>query len=118
MDESAKILFLLLSGHAVADFALQTDWIAVNKERPRPEQGGTSTQTQTIWPYVLAAHSLHHGLFVFLITQKLSLGVAETLVHALSDFGKGERWYGFHTDQWIHITSKFLWTITLAKGWA
>lgn len=117
MDEFARLLFLLVAGHAIGDFALQTDWIAANKERPKNNGMNSECKRQTIWPYVLAAHSLHHGLIVFLITQRLSLGIAETIVHGISDFAKGERYFGFQTDQWIHIGSKLLWALALIKGW-
>lgn len=117
LEDGARILFLLLCGHAVADFALQTEWVALNKERPKASGDDSARRTPMVWPYVLTAHSLHHGLIVFLITQKLSLGLAETIVHAMSDFGKGEGRYGFHIDQWIHISSKFVWTLALVNNW-
>jgi hypothetical protein len=115
----AAMFFLMICGHAVCDFALQNEWIATNKNRHfrlklSPEQ---QKQTQIIWPYLLTAHALHHGLAVFLITQKLSLGIAETALHWLTDFGKCEKWFGFHTDQAIHVLSKFLWIYLLMNGW-
>lgn len=116
----ATLLFLMICGHAVCDFALQNEWIATNKNRHvrdklLPEM---RKQTQIIWPYLLAAHALHHGLAVFLITQKLSLGIAETALHWLTDFGKCEKWFGFHTDQLIHLLSKILWIYLLTNGLA
>ena len=112
------IFFLLLCGHAIADFALQTEWVATNKNRhvrlsyPAEKQASL----QVIWPYLLSAHAFHHGFFVFLITQKLSLGVAETVLHWITDYGKCERWYGFHTDQIIHVCTKVIWTIFIING--
>jgi hypothetical protein len=111
----ATIFFLLICGHALADFGLQTEWIATNKNRHvrlslSPEQ---RAKMQVIWPHLLSAHSLHHGLMVFLATQKLSLGVAETVFHWITDFGKCEKWYGFHTDQAIHVVTKVIWLILL-----
>lgn len=109
------ILFLLLSGHAVADFALQTEWVAVNKNRnirlkyPLEERA----KLQVIWPYLLTSHALRHGLMVFLVTQKLVLGIAETIVHWIVDYLKCEGWYGFHTDQIIHICTKVVWATLL-----
>lgn len=110
-----RMLFLLLCGHALADFSLQNEWVATNKDRnvrlkyPHEER----KKMQIIWPYLLTAHALHHGLLVALITQRVSLGVAETAVHWCSDFAKCERWYGFHTDQMVHIASKILWVALL-----
>lgn len=94
---------------------MQSEWVAVNKNRhvrdsySRAEQ----EQTQVIWPWLLSAHALHHGALVYLITQRPSLGLAEAIVHWCSDFAKCEKWYGFHTDQLVHIGSKLVWT-TLA----
>ena len=113
-----ELFLLLLMGHAVADFALQTEWIANNKSRhaiPKgydPEKHGPM---QTIWPYVLTSHALIHGLMVYLVTQNILLGFFETISHWAIDFGKCEKWYGIHTDQWLHIGCKLLW-IVLATG--
>lgn len=109
------VFFLLLAGHAIADFAMQTEWVATNKNRHvrdsyPPEQRKTML---VIWPYLLTAHALHHGALVYLITQRPLLGLAETVVHWGSDFAKCEGWYNFHVDQFIHIASKLLWTALL-----
>jgi hypothetical protein len=118
ISDPSTLIFLLLCGHAVADFALQTEWIATNKNRHvrlklSPEM---QKQTQVIWPHLLTAHALHHGLMVYLVTQRLSLGIAETVAHWLTDFGKCEKWFGFHTDQGIHIFCKLLWVYLIMKG--
>jgi hypothetical protein len=111
--------FLMLCGHALADFALQNDWTVTNKNRNirdslSPEAQG---KMQVIWPHLMTAHSLHHGLMVFLVTQKLSLGLAETVVHWVTDFGKCEKWFGFHTDQVLHIAAKIVWALALTQQW-
>ena len=108
--------FLLIAGHALADFAFQTEWVATNKNRnirlsfPPAERA----KMQVIWPYLLTAHSFHHGLIVYLISQSFPLGLVETALHWVTDFGKCERWYGFHTDQIIHIGTKFLYVALIA----
>lgn len=107
-----ELLFKLLVGHALADFALQTDWIAKNKNR-HAIPGGYDPKIhgplQTIWPYVLTSHALIHGAFVFLATGRIELGIAETMAHWMIDFGKCEKWYGIHIDQALHIFCKLLW---------
>mgnify|MGYP002414098749 CR=1 FL=1 len=107
----AATFFLLLCGHVVADFAMQTEWVATNKNRHVRDVMSAENQvkTQVIWPHLMTAHALHHGLFVFLITGHLTLGIAETVVHWIIDFGKCEGWFGFHTDQALHILSKVAW---------
>jgi hypothetical protein len=112
----ATVLFLLLCGHSVADFALQTEWMATNKNRHARLRfpADQRAQMQVIWPWLLTSHAFTHGLMVYLITQRLSLGLGETCVHWLSDFGKNEKWYGFHADQIIHVASKVVWVALIA----
>jgi len=98
----SELLFKLLVGHAFADFVFQTDFMAINKNRHAAVLAG-------FWPYVLSAHALVHGGFVFLATGSVWLGVAETVVHWAIDFGKCEKWYGIHSDQGLHIVFKFIW---------
>jgi len=112
------MLFLLAGGHALGDFALQSDWVATNKNRnirlrmPIEERA----RTQVIWPWLLGAHSFHHGLIVFLITQRPAFGVAETICHVITDFGKCEKWFGFHADQVIHLVTKAAWAGLIYYG--
>ena len=104
-----KLLFELLCGHAIADYALQSEFIANNKNRhmiPKGYDPKLHGPKQTIWPYVLTAHALIHGVLVLLITNNLYLGMIETLSHWIIDFGKCEKKYGIHTDQWLHIGFK------------
>jgi hypothetical protein len=112
------LLFLLLCGHFLADFTFQTEWIATNKNRHvrlnfSPEQ---RVGMQVIWPWLLTSHAMTHGLMVFLITNKLSFAFAEVVVHWLIDFGKCEKWYGFHADQILHVAFKVLWACLIASG--
>lgn len=106
------LFFKLLCGHAIADFCLQTEFIATNKNRnaiPKGYDPKLHGPQQTIWPYVLTAHALTHGVFVGAITGNWYLAMAETTAHWLIDFGKCEKRYGIHTDQGLHILSKLLW---------
>jgi len=104
-------IFLMICGHALADFSLQTEWQATNKNRHVRDKFTPEQQKSmlVIWPWLLTAHSLVHGLMVFLILQRLDLAIAETVVHWLIDFGKNEGWYNFHVDQVLHLLSKFVW---------
>lgn len=109
------LFFLLVAGHMVADFALQTEWVARYKNRRTdggkfPDEFG---RLETVWPWLLTAHSFHHGLMVFIITQKIWLGLLETAIHWIIDFCKTEKWYGFHMDQLFHISCKVLWIVLL-----
>lgn len=116
------MLFLLLASHALIDYTFQTEWMAVNKNRHaagkpsgyKPELHGP---LQIVWPYVLSAHALQHGLGVFLVTGDIALGLAETAAHWLIDFAKCERWFGIHADQGLHIACKLAWWWIAGVHW-
>ncbi len=108
---------LLCIGHFVADYPLQSEFIAKGKNRFRPVDLATvppGQVPQTIWPWVLTAHAATHGAAVFIITQSVPLAVAETVSHWLIDYGKCANRYGIHTDQLLHIACKYLWATILA----
>lgn len=112
MSAPLVLAFRLLCGHGLSDFSLQTEWMARNKNRHNTPAGydpALHGPQQTIWPYVLSAHALIHGLAVYLATGVVLLGIAETVAHWLIDFGKCERWYGVHVDQGAHLLCKAGW---------
>jgi hypothetical protein len=98
------MLFLLLAGHAVCDYPLQGDFLARGKNHRRPIPG-------VPWWQCLFAHAMIHGGAVALITNNVWLGLAETLVHIVIDFGKCSNWYGFNADQTLHVLCKLLWAV-------
>jgi len=99
------MLFQLIVGHAVADFALQSDAMASEKCR----HSDTPLQKSVPWYYWLSAHALIHGGAVFVVTQSVALGVAETVLHWWIDFGKCSRWFNIHVDQALHVACKVAW---------
>lgn len=108
------IFLKLLMGHALADFALQSDSMARGKNRNRkPDMSvvppGQSYQPS--WFYWLTAHALIHGMVVWLITGNIYFGLGESVAHWVIDFGKCESWYGIHTDQAMHIIWKVAWSL-------
>ena len=113
-----ETLFWLLAGHAVGDFGLQSDWMVKHKNRHVKLASAFSSRPEWVWIEVLSAHSLIHAGAVALATGSVLLGVLEFIAHWIIDFGKGENWFGFHTDQGLHILSKFVWLAFLALGWA
>lgn len=104
-------LFALLIGHAFADFVFQTESMAKGKNRHNKTIPPPNAKYQPCWMYWLSAHALVHGGIVWLITGNVWLGLAETIVHWCTDFGKCENWYGIHTDQSIHLVSKIIWSL-------
>lgn len=95
--------FWLITLHFVADFHLQSDFIARNKVQ------GSSI----VWPWVLTAHSALHGAVVGYILNPF-LGLAEFVAHWIIDHSKGLGWLGrnqmsFVIDQVLHIGLKLVW---------
>jgi len=106
------MLWWLVVGHAVMDFWAQSDALAQMKNRNRPNTRVPPGQKpQTMWPYALTAHALHHGAAVAFVTGRIELGLAETVAHWVIDFGKCENWYGIHYDQIAHIVCKLVWWV-------
>ena len=105
-------LFLLLAGHALADFAFQGEAMALGKNRNPPATGGPregKEDTGVPWPYWMGAHALIHGGLVAVITGSVWLGIAETVVHFGIDFAKCEGWTNIHSDQALHVLCKVVW---------
>ncbi len=108
------LFFKLIMGHALADFALQSDSMAKGKNRNRKPDMSVVPPGQVYtpsWMYWLTAHALIHGMCVWIITQNMALGVAETVCHWGIDFGKCESWYGMHEDQIMHLICKAAWVL-------
>jgi hypothetical protein len=101
------LAFWLLVAHFVADYPLQGDTTAREKNR----HSTTDLQKFVPWFYWLTAHALMHGGAVAFITGSIALGVAETLAHWLIDFGKCEKWYSIHADQALHLGCKAAWLV-------
>ena len=104
------VFFWMLAGHALGDFAFQTEWM-VQSKNPRRRARATSERRDLIWIHVLTAHALIHGGAVALATGSVVLGIAETIAHWLIDYGKSNRYYGFHVDQFLHLGCKVIWAL-------
>jgi Protein of unknown function (DUF3307) len=108
--DPATMLFLLLAGHAIADYPLQGRFLAEGKNRH-------TMLGKISWPHALAAHSVIHGGFVVAVTGSAALGVAEVLAHGVTDWVKCEGHISLNTDQAIHIACKILWLcLAIAAG--
>lgn len=100
------MLFHLLCGHALADFALQSNDIAQGKNR------NIHTALFGVpWYYWLTAHALIHGGTVAVITDNTYFGIAETVLHWAIDFYKCEKRYGIHDDQLFHVLCKVMYCL-------
>jgi hypothetical protein len=101
-----EILFLLIAGHALADYPLQGDFLAKAKNHTAPIPG-------VPWYQALMAHSAIHAGFVGIITGSLLLAVLEFIAHTATDYAKCAGRISYNTDQAIHIGCKVLWFLIL-----
>jgi hypothetical protein len=114
------MLLFLLAGHALMDYALQSEAMAVCKCR----RANHPLQQSVPWYYWLTAHSLLHGAAVGLLLRwaeydwylAVWFAAAETIAHWLIDFGKCEKLYGIHIDQGLHVLCKVAWWALVASG--
>ncbi|MBB5709289.1 DUF3307 domain-containing protein [Sphingomonas xinjiangensis] len=98
----------LIVGHALADYPLQGDFLAKAKNRTTPIPG-------VPWWQALGAHAIIHGGIVGYVTKRPLLGVAETVVHAVTDDLKCRGKLTYNQDQAIHTACKVLWAMLAAK---
>ena len=102
-----ELLFKFLIGHALADFVLQGDTMALFKSRHHTSaEGLENISSFPAWYYWMTAHTLIHGGIVFFITGSWILGLAEVILHWVIDYSKCEGWINFHQDQALHLTCK------------
>jgi hypothetical protein len=98
-----NLFLMLVMGHWVGDFGLQSDRMAVEK---CPGHDVTLP-----WHWWLGAHAGIHGFLVGAITGIPLLGLAEWAMHSLIDFGKCQGFYGLPGDQALHLSCKLVWTL-------
>jgi hypothetical protein len=104
--EAVTLLFLLLAGHALGDYAFQSRFLATAKNR-HTEIG------REHWVAALPAHAIIHGVLVFVVTRSVALGLAETIAHGIIDWCKNEGWFGIRVDQGLHVFCKILWLVLI-----
>ena len=97
-------LFAMIGAHALADYPLQGDFLAKAKNRAMPIPG-------VPWWQALGAHAIIHGAAVAAITKSPALGIAETVVHAITDDLKCNGRLSYNQDQAIHLACKVLWFV-------
>lgn len=102
-----ELLFWLIAGHALADYALQNQYMADAKS-PRTSQG------VGIWKWVLFMHAMIHGAMVAYATGYIFIGILEVAAHFWIDHLKstgrlGEGPKAHIRDQALHIGCKVIW---------
>ena len=101
-----ETLLLLIAAHAYFDYAGQGDFMAKAKNQEAPIPG-------VPWYQPLTAHAAIHGGAVGLITGSLWLGIAEFVVHWVTDHLKCHCFISYNTDQAVHVGCKVLWAYLL-----
>lgn len=116
------LLLVITLKHYVADFPLQTSWIARGKER---REG---------WFAPLAVHVLCHAVLMLAIALAVAprlwwLALADLVVHATIDRTKSltglwggwnvdqaQYWWLMGFDQFLHQTTNIVWAAALILG--
>ena len=103
-------LFLwLVLGHFVADYSLQSDFIAKYKAR-------SQSLPAVPWFYVMAGHCATHASAVALLTGSPVLALLEFCCHFVIDYAKCEGQTTIHTDQFLHVVCKLMWASLFSLG--
>nr|QFZ91716.1 DUF3307 domain-containing protein [Synechococcus elongatus PCC 11802] len=108
--QGGTLLFLLIAGHFLGDFGLQSDTMAREKSR----HSTTPLQRSVPWYWWLSAHTLIHGGIVTLLTGSGLLGMIEVGIHAIADWLKCENRTTLLQDQILHLLTKlgfWLWLL-------
>lgn len=110
--------FALLIGHAVADYPLQGEFLALGKNhRQHPEWRFMKSGTMKgLWIHCLTAHSLIHAGAVWAISGVFVLGVVEFVLHWIIDFIKSAGVTNLHTDQFLHVLCKVIYVVLFQFG--
>lgn len=103
------MLLLLISGHCLADTALQPEKMEKGKNRNNPIDLSRVPKGQKplkLWWMWLLHHSMIHGGIVYLITGNALCFVLEIVSHWVIDFFKCDNKYDPYVDQSLHIWMK------------
>lgn len=109
--KSFELLFKLLIGHALADFALQSDAMAKGKNfniKPDVPPGQKYTPC---WPYWMTSHALIHAGVVWIATGDIHFAITEFIAHFILDWLKCSNFTSPHLDQWGHFICKVVYII-------
>lgn len=106
MDNFITLFLTLVFCHFLADYSLQTEYMAISKNRWRE---GASKD----WFWALFSHSSVHALVVYAITHSMCLAVLELVLHFIIDDRRCKNDYSYSTDQLLHISCKLVYALIL-----
>ena len=102
-----QLLLMLVMGHFLGDFGLQSDRMAREK---CPGQGVTLG-----WGWWICSHAAIHGFLVGALSGNGWLGACEWLLHMLIDHSKCQKRWNLATDQALHLGCKLIWVLVLSS---
>jgi hypothetical protein len=103
---ASQVFFALCIGHALADFPLQGEFLAIGKNRRFLLALGDPSRPANIWFVCMAAHCLIHAGFVWLITGSPLVAAVEFALHWGIDSAKCAGKTTFNQDQILHVVCK------------
>ena len=108
---AAELFFALVIGHAVADFPLQGEFLAIGKNRRYLVRLKDPNRTPDMWIFCMAAHCLIHAGTVWIISGAIVLALIELVVHWALDQAKCNGLTTFASDQMAHVLCKFAYAV-------
>lgn len=116
-SQGLLVLFALAIGHALADFPLQGEFLAMCKNRRYLIRIKDPARPPSMWITCMAAHCLIHAGMVWAVTGSALLGAVELVIHWVLDTAKCEGKTDFSFDQVLHIACKIIYVIAGMAGW-
>ena len=98
--------FALSIGHAIADFPLQGEFLAITKNRRLLLRLKDPARPPEMWIASMAAHCLIHAGMVWWITGSALFAAIELVIHWTLDVLKCEGRTTFNADQLMHLACK------------
>ncbi len=112
-----QVFFALCVGHAIADFPLQGEFLAVSKNRHLLKKLQDPSRPPEIWVTCLSMHCLIHAGFIWAITGSSLLAAIEFVIHFFLDVAKCDGKTNFNQDQAAHILCKAAYAVVIWFGW-
>ena len=115
------LFFALAIGHAFADFAWQSQFMATNKNRHLVPKDTDTGRPSSMWIDVFTAYSFFHAGCVWVIVGSLKmawlLALAEFILHWFIDLVKCDGKTDFNADQALHYLSKAAYVVAIWAAW-
>lgn len=110
--------FALIVGHAVADYPLQGEFLALGKNHRLPTEPRQcrGSCVRGLWFHCLTAHAIIHAGVVWAVTGVFFLGILEFFLHWVIDYLKSAGFTNLHLDQFLHILCKAAYVVLLQAG--